>query len=201
MRIGLSFLILIFQCSCSNNSDADKRDSAIREALIFLSTRECAKAKVSLDEVGVNAFHADYLSALASVDACFAGYSEINLFANDLVGVSFSDANFFGPLATFSSSTLSGANDSSYRSLLSAIETLAYAGLVTVPLHANRLSVFPARDVANMNAQLLYMQLVQLGKYVNYYGDGVGTAIKGSGGNNTCFFSYSSNYALSLIHI
>ena len=87
-------------------------------------------------------------------------------------------------------------NDTSFDDLQTAINILLYAGnlsATTEPFATNRALKFSSDEAADMNSQLLFMELVQLGKYMRVYGNGNSLGVKGAGNPllNTCFTTYT----------
>ncbi|MGZ3808703.1 MAG: hypothetical protein ACXVCE_11505, partial [Bacteriovorax sp.] len=173
--ILLSFLMLF---SCGKNAD-EKTADAVLSANISLSKGDCQSAINVLEDNGRVNDNAAYLKTLASAYACRAKYSSVVLFSGDLVKIITPAPS--GPLngiATFSTSQVTVQNplqnDSSFRDLQKAIDILLYAGGIpstTEPTSAERLKYFTSLEAGDIDAQLLYMMLVQIGKFMYVYGN------------------------------
>ncbi len=186
-------LLSCFFCSCGKEADDVK--AAIEEAHFLLTDRNCSGAKASLDEVGYQANNADYIGAYASAYACAANYSTLTLFTNDLDSLSSTQGGLLGSLTLFSTSDdMTSATDSDFTNLQLAINTILYAGGQTESASANRETVFSSRDNTNLNVQALYMILVNLGRWLHFYGNPDANGVKGAGtaNTNTCLYTYSN---------
>lgn len=191
-------LTLLF--SCGKNADQKTAD-AVLSASIALSKGDCQDAINVLEENGRVNTNAVYLKTLASAYACRAGYSTLTFFTTD-ISKTVTPAPL-GGTTTYSTSNATVQstlqNDASYQDLQTAINILLYAGGIpsgTEPTTAERKKHFTTSEVADIDSQLLYMALVQLGRYGYFYGDSSATGVKGSGpGSNTCFTSYVNAHA------
>lgn len=191
----ITLMLLLF--SCGKSAD-EKKESAILSANISLSKGNCQEAINVLEDYGRQNSDARYLKTLASAYACRARYSVVTFFASD-IALSATPAPF-GGAARYSTSqaTVTGtfANDSRFTDLQEAIDLLLYAGglaSTTEPLASERANYFSASDAADINSQLVFMMLAQLGKYMQFYADAGTTGEKGSGAlANVCFSDYSN---------
>jgi len=191
-------LILLF--SCGKNADQKTAD-AVLSANIALSKGHCQSAIDVLEENGRVNGNAVYLKTLASAYACRAGYSTLTFFTTD-IAKTVTPAPL-GGTTTYSTSnaavTTTLQSDSSFQDMQTAINILLYAGGIsssTEPTTNERKKYFTNSEVADIDSQLLYMMLVQLGRYGYFYGDSSATGAKGSGsGSNTCFTSYKNAHA------
>lgn len=185
--------------SCGKNAD-DKLNEALLDAQIALGSGDCQHAIDTLEVHGRVNTNAHYLKTLASAYACRAGYSTPTFFTSDLALTATPPP--LGGMTKYSTSSVSVSaplqNDSMFSDLQTAINILLYAGNISStaePTAANRAKKFNSTDAGEINSQLLFMELVQLGKYMRYYGNGSASGVKGSGtatGNNKCFTSYSN---------
>lgn len=183
--------------SCGKSTD-EKVDAAVLGANIALSKGNCQTAIDELESVGRQDKHARYLKTLASAYACKAGYSVVTFFASD-IAKSATPAPLGGAtLYSTSQATVTGAlaDDEKFNNLQMAIDILLYAGglaSTAEPFATTRATHFTADEAADINSQLLFMMMAQLGKYMHYYADTSTTGIKGSGIlPNTCFMDYSA---------
>lgn len=184
-------LIILVSCGKTQNEEIDE---AVLSANIYLNTRQCQKAIDALDKIDYQDRDATYLQVRASAYACKSDFSEPDFFADDLPG--FDGADGLGGLAAFStSSSMDEPENDQYDYLMDAINILLYAG--EIPLEKNptvlrRASRFAADQAADINAQLMYMLMAEMGKYFYYYGNTDASGVKGAGsGDNTCFYDYN----------
>lgn len=193
--IYISLILMLF--SCGKNAD-EKTLSAVLSANIALSKGDCQSAINVLEANGRQTGDARYLKTLASAYACRARYSVVTFFASD-IALSATPAPFGGS-ARYSTSqaTVTGTlqADARFTDLQTAINILLYAGglsSTTEPLASTRAAYFSASDAADINSQLAFMMLAQLGKYIQFYADAGTTGVKGSGASsNVCFSDYSN---------
>lgn len=192
------FLILSFSCSRSNE---EKKDEAIHSAKIYLTKKKCDKAMETLLEVGIDIKHAKYMQALSSAYACKSDYLTTVFYGTNLERVASGSADsLIGSLTTFTTSEMTSPTDNNYVYLQNAIDTLIYAGGVTVPSVNERELVFTIGETLDINMQILYMILSQIGKFAYYYGNadpvlglkGMGSEANGNSNNltNGCFYDY-----------
>lgn len=197
IRTFIFCVSLFLLISCGKNAEQKTAD-AVLSANIALSKGNCQDAIDVLESNGRVNTSSSYLKTLASAYACRAGYSTLTFFTTD-ISKTVTPAPL-GGTTTYSTSPLTITttldNDSSYQDLQTAINILLYAGGIsssTEPTSAERKKHFTTTEVADIDSQLLYMVLVQLGRYSYYYGDSSATGVKGSGsGTNTCFTSYTN---------
>ncbi|MDD4972821.1 MAG: hypothetical protein PHY93_00640 [Bacteriovorax sp.] len=189
------FLSLILLFSCGKTTD-EKTADAILSANIALSKGSCQLAINILETNGRVNDNAAYLKTLASAYACRAGYSAITFFASD-VALTVTPAPL-GGMTLYSTSKVAVQiplqNDPSFKDLQTAINILLYAGGIastTDPTATERAKYFSASEAADINTQLFFMIMVQLGKYMHVYGDVDAAGAKAGGaGANLCFTSY-----------
>ncbi len=183
----LPFFILI---SCSSSTSVD---DSIYEAKVYLSDKKCDLALAALS--GITApKNGRYLQTLASAYACKAGFSEITFFTTDIE--KFGNPSPFGGTTLFStSSSMDAPDNASYVNLQKAIDTLLYAGGISKidedPTAAARAALLASDEAKDINAQLMYLILAQLGKYLSYYGNSSDVGYKGGGSEtNACLYNY-----------
>jgi len=190
----ITFIFVLY--SCGKTTDEALTD-VITSAENYLSKGQCQNAINLLELVGRRNENAKYLKALAFSYACRAGYSTVTLFATDLTKTA--SISPLGGLATYTTSTVSVQspfeNDPKFVDLMTALNILLYAGGIkstTEPTTSERLKYFSASDSGDIDASILYLTLVSLGKYMHVYADTV-NGVKGAGsGSNNCFTSYSN---------
>lgn len=177
--------------ACSASKD-EKVVDAIDTALYHLSQNspQCQKAIDALEDISGQDLNPRYVQTLASAYACRGGFSELTFF-DEVDTVDSSD--FLGSLAQLSSSTQNEAESSDFTDLQTAIDLILYSGNRTSPSALTTISTFGNRHGTNLNLQAAYMIIVQLGRYVRWYGNTDAAGVKGGGAQgNTCFFDYSS---------
>jgi len=193
------FIFFIF-VSCGKTID-EKTADAILSANISLSRGDCSSAINVLESNGRVNDNAVYLKTLSSAYACRAGFSTLTLFTSDLSKIITLAAT--GPLnglATFTTSTVGTVYplqyESTFMDMQTAINILLFAGGIpsTVnPSATERAKYFSSADAGDINAQLLYLMLAQLGKFMYVYGDSSAAGVKGGGSaSNLCFTSYGN---------
>lgn len=196
--IFFSSFCIFFLVSCGKSEEQLRKD-AVLSANIFLSKGDCQSAIDVLEEVERDTYNGKYMQVLASAYACRAGYTEVEFFSNDVSKVGTPAA--FGGLTRFDlASSMTAYNSDTFLDLQEAINILLYSGGVSAsadPTSVRRSNGLSNEDLQDINAQLLYLLLTQLGLYLHYYGDSSSTGIKASGsGTNVCLANYS-NVALT----
>jgi hypothetical protein len=189
------FSMLLFSCGKSVD---EKTASAVLSANISLSKGNCQAAIDILETNGRQDHDAHYLKVLASAYACRAKFSALTFFTTD-IAVSATPAPLGGATKyTYAQLPTSPVlqTDSKFTDLQKAIDILYYAGgfsATTEPTSIERANYFSAHDAAEINSQLVFMMLAQLGKYMEVYADAGTTGVKGSGAaSNVCFTDYSN---------
>jgi hypothetical protein len=188
---------IMFLFSCGKSTEQIIID-AIESAEIHLSKRECQKAIDLLNAVGIQNTNARYLKALSSGYACRAGYSTTVFFGTDVALTA--TPSPLGGMTTYSTSLVTTtsplSDDSNFRDLQTAIDILLYAGGIsstTEPTTSERAKYFSGNVAGDINSQLTFMMLVQVGKLMKVYGDANASGVKGGGSaGNNCFTDYSA---------
>ena len=200
--LKLSVLVsLLFLISCAKK-DEQVIDSAKQEAKWYLTNSKCSDAKKALDDAGFQDDDAEYVSLYASVYACSAGYSELDLLG-EIDTIAANKTQVLGTLATLGTSNETQADSSNYTNIMSAIDViLNSAG--TTPSAAAREAKFGVSGATNLSFQALYLILVELGKFVQFYGNTDAAGDKSDGAlGNTCIFTYTQtdavNYANTIL--
>lgn len=188
------FILLVFS-SCGKNTSEELADTVLN-ANIELSKGNCQSAIDILEAHGRANDNAHYLKALASAYACRAGYSSTTFFVNDLVLTA--TPTPLGGTSIYSTSLRTWQspleNDPRFSDLNTAITILLYAGGIattTEPYAIERAKYFTTQEAGDINTQLLYMELVQLGTLLHVYGNGSAAGVKGSTVTSKCLTSYS----------
>lgn len=180
--------------ACSASKEETVVD-AIDTALYHLSQNspQCQKAIDALEDVSGQDSNPRYVQTLASAYACRGGFSELTFFDEiDTIDSS----NFLASLAQLSSSAQNEADSDDFTDLQTAIDLILYSGNRTSPSALSTISTFGTRHGTNLNLQAAYMIIVQLGRYIRWYGNTDAAGVKGGGAQgNTCFFDYDSTGA------
>lgn len=208
-KILLSLSCFFFLLSCGSKTDDELTDEVVQTANNILSNLNCQEAIDLLENHGRQNFHAAYLQTLASAYACRANFSETVFYADYLPTIGSSSSELFGPLVQFDTSIMTSATDINYEDIQQAIDILLYAGDLNEPSATNRLQRFNDDDANDINNQLLYLVLTQLGKFTFYYGNanpnlGRKANRAASDGNpnlttNECFLNYTQADAITYI--
>ncbi len=197
----LNFLvILIFVFSCGKK-DSQLTLEAIDVALTHLSKEECDEALKVLLKLKGQQENPVYLQVLASAYACKADYNEINFIEDDLTTLTTTSAvTIMTSLTKMTKSSQTEVDSDDYVSILNGINTLLGATYGT-PGQLARNQKFGTRRSSYLGIQALLLQLVNLGKFLHFYGNVNNTGSKGQGTNsNTCFLNYSHLDATNLIN-
>ncbi len=205
-----NLFVLISLTSCSELTENEVTDDIVFSANSYLSDGDCQKAIDLLEAYGRKPKHAGYISTLASAYACRASFSEPVFYADNLPNIGASvGTTFLSPLVRFTSSQMIGPSDASFADLQTAIDIILYSGDIASPSHVNRVVVFGEGEANDLNMQLLYMLLTQMGKYAFYYGNanptngtkGNGSSLNGNPNNNSneCFITYTQTNIVNLI--
>ncbi len=193
-------IILTLFISCGA-TDEEEIEDAIFNAQQLLTNGQCAEALEVLLKVPYQPSNATYLKTLASGQACLGGYNTTVFFDSDLSKLGTSQTAFLGSLATFSTSNMTVTNSSNYQNIFNAIDTLTLAGGLTDASYAARTAALGATKNNNISVFALYTILVELGKFLNFYGNADdSTGIKGAGGlPNVCYFNYTNVTAVAAV--
>ena len=195
LSLILSTILLLF--SCGKTADEETL-GVVLSANIALSNGDCQKAIDTLENYGRVNTSAPYLKTLSSAYACRAGYSTVTFFSSDFAKTTTKTP--LGGLTLYSTSSTAVVstlqNDEVFKDLQKAIDILLYAGGIasdSEPTSAARAKHFSSSVAGDIDSQLLYLVLVQLGRYMYYYGNVSAAGAKGGGsGTSTCFTSYTS---------
>lgn len=202
MKVNISTLILplIFLFSCGQSAD-EKVAEAILSANIHLNDGYCDRAINELTAIGNHSTNSNYVKALASAYACRGGYNSSTFVTEDIT--LFSNPAVIGGTAKFSTSgSMDAPDNDDFDDIQLAIEALLYAGGLDKdkdPTLTRRSEKFEEAELKEINTFLMYLLMVNLGKYIRFYGNSSDTGVKGSGSNlnsSKCFFKYDSNIKL-----
>lgn len=195
-----NLFMLLTLLSCGKPAD-QKREDALLSANILLSSRQCQAAIDLLEGAGRDTYDGKYMQTLASAYACKAGFTEPRFFVDELPKVG--TPGGLGGLTRFAlASTMTAPDADTFTNLQKAIDVLLYAGGVSStqdPTAVRRAAGLSSADAQDINAQLMYLVLTQMGLYLYYYGDSSSTGVKGSGaGTNTCLVNYDGATTLDV---
>lgn len=196
-------LVILFILTSCGLSKQEEIDDAITVAHQLLTSKKCSEAIATLNGVGRQETNADWLRAYASAYACLANWSVVNFFADDLDSISSADQDaILGITAAFDQAVMTSPTDSHYTNLLTAVNTLLYAGGISSPSSASRKTVLTSSEVNNIDVQNLYMILNQIGQYARYYGNTNSAGTKGAGTqSNSCYINYTDANAQAIVAI
>ncbi len=184
------FCLLLFS-SCAKNS-VEETNEAIDVALTLLSDGKCDEALSVLGEIGNQPSNGVYLQVLASAHACKADFDQITFVNNDLTSIDTTSGSTI--LKTASVMTLSAevAADSADFSAIKTAYNIILNSTAVAPSQVNRTNSFGVRKSGDMGVQALILNIVNLGKFLNFFGNVDATGVKGAGvAANSCFINYN----------
>ncbi len=187
--------IILLLISCGAQED-EVIDDAILQANRLLSRNECQSAINTLEAVGRQTANHKYLITLASAYACRAGYNELTLFTDDFPNIVV--ANALGGFTLFSTSDdMTSPTHSSFADLNIALGILYTAGgfdASSSVTSENRRAIFGNAQGGDIDAFIMYMTMVNLGRFLRYYGN-INTADGTKGGGaatHDCLLNYDA---------
>jgi hypothetical protein len=193
VRILFIIFILVLFTGCAKNP-VEEVNEAIDVALTYLSSEKCDEAIKVLENAGAQPSNAIYLQVLASAYACKANFDEIRFIAEDLEDIDPSTpANIFKSISVLSLSDESAADSAEYVAIRTGINLVLNSRSQT-----ERTQKFGARKAGDLGLQGLILSMVNLGKFLNFYGN-VDSA--GNKGTNSCFIDYNDNRAQLLVGV
>lgn len=187
MRTRFFYLLLLLLISCGSSKE-DNVESAIDQALTYLSSEKCEQALESLKK-DQDLENPVYLQVLSSAYACKARLDSI------IVISELENFNSTKVLNELSVKNFAVSNDlNSYHFLTKSLDVIFNS--TTVVSQLSREEFFGKRKAQDMGMQALLYSIVQVSKFVNYFGN-TKTGQKGDGeGVNRCFLDYSDNLPL-----
>ena len=186
----LLFIILLFS-SCAKNP-VEETNEAIDVALTHLSSGNCDEALSVLAEIGNQPDNAIYLQVLASAHACKAGFDEVAFVNNDLTSIDTTSGSTIMKTASVMSLSDDTQADSANFTAIKTGYNIILNSTAGVPSQVDRTAKFGSRKSGDMGVQALILNIVNLGKFLNFYGNVDATGTKGAGVNtNTCFLNYN----------
>lgn len=199
MRTFLILFILILFSSCAKNAQ-EQRDYALDVARTMLSSGNCSGALKELKAIGNQPNDAIYLITLASAYACYANFNEISFLETDLAQhLDTTNANtIMKTLATMSLSAETAADSVGYIGIRDGLAVLLNS-TASAPSQVDRDAKFNFRG-GEMGVQALILSLVNLGKFLRYYGNADSVGTKGAGtATNHCFIKYNDPRAQAVV--
>ena len=194
VRSFFVIFLLFILCSCAKN-EARERAEAIDVALSYLSDGECEEAIKLLEKTG-RSQDAVFLQVLASAYACRAGFDAVRFISEDIEAIDTDSSQLLNSLTLLTLSGETETDSDSYTDLKTAIFLLLNSAKSTQPSQAYRTSTFGPRKAGDIGVQALLLSIVQLGKFLNHYGNVDANGDKGAGDEaNRCFITYSSTDA------
>lgn len=184
MRPYYLLFSLLFLLSCGSSKE-EKIESAIDLALTYLTYDKCEDALSVLNEE-VDLQNAVYLQVLASAHACKAGINVVQIIGEM---ESLETSKVLYELAKRDFALV--RNNDSFNALTTAVNTITSS--TTTVSQEERTKAFGPRKGQDLGVQLLIYSVVQVSRYLNYYGNAE-AGRKGEGsGVNTCFLDYVNN--------
>lgn len=186
----LLFIILLFS-SCAKNP-VEEANEAIDVALTHLSSGKCDEALAVLTAIGNQPDNGIYLQVLASAHACKAGFDEVAFVNEDLTSIdTTSGSTIMKSASVMTLSDDTEADSANFTSIKTAYNIILNSS-AGVPSQVDRTDKFGTRKSGDMGVQALILNIVNLGKFLNYYGNVDAAGVKGAGaGSNTCFLNYN----------
>lgn len=198
LKLYYLLLTILLVSSCAKTEQELLFDT-IERANNFLTSRKCDDAIDLLEDHGIEKSSADFMKVYSSAYACKAGFSMLDLFELDIDNI---DANnLLTSLASLSSSDETLPDSIKFLALQNAIDIIVESKTISLNgSAARRIDSYGEAKGADLNFQLVFMSIVQLGKFFKLYGDADSTGVKGANGNNDCIYSYSHPDAVSSIN-
>jgi hypothetical protein len=192
----LLFFLLLF-VSCADNSK-EATTKAIDIALSYLQDGECQDA-IDVLEDAEDSNNPVYLKVLASAYACKAGFNTVSFLINDIANLNTSTQfTVMTGLTRFSTSTENQADSDDYVAMRTAT-SIIFDSTSGSPSQVARNTKFGSRHGQDMGVEVMLFALVNLGKFLHYYGNVNSSGVKGGGSNtNSCFIDYNDPRAQAL---
>lgn len=166
----------------------------IDQALTLLSNEKCNDAIKILEDLKDQDKNPVWIKTLASAYACKAGFNEIKFVDTDVASI---DSSFLlKSISILSYSDETSVDSANYLAMKKALTILGRSDFK----QATRNSDFGVRHGEDMGVQVLIYSIMQLGKYLNWYGDVDSTGKKGAGTNtNLCYLNYTYAPAIAVV--
>lgn len=197
MRSLLILFIILVLASCAKKPE-EKTMEAIDVALTYLSSRECDEA-IDVLRDAEDLANPIYLQVLASAYACKADYDEVVFISDDLEGLdTTSSATIMKSIASMTLSPETTVDSDEYVAIRTGINLILDS--TTTVTHTARVTKFGTRKAGDLSTQALMLNIVNLGKFLNYYGNVNAAGGKGLGANtNSCFINYTDARAQTVV--
>jgi hypothetical protein len=197
-NFAILFILFLFT-ACAKNT-VEKTDEAIDVALSLLSDGKCQKAIDILDDAGFQSKNAVYLQVLASAYACKANFDEVVFIDSDLGSmVTTNGKTIVKSLAAMSLSDETEADSSNYVAIRTGINYMLNS-TSGAPSQVARDTKFGERKSGELGIYALVLNLVNLGKFLQYYGNTDAAGVKGNGtAANNCFIDYNDPRAKAML--
>ena len=202
-KVLFLFFFLLISCSRSDKAEFELSLQHVRWLLTEKNCDHAISIMRDLKNKGNHSANPEFLSLYSASLACRGNYDEINFFKFNLPRLKDVDeSTFYEVLASFYNAE-DNPGTSEYSYLDDAANVLLYPGNITSTSHEVRRKLFDSTSASNLNAQLLYMIITQVSRYVHYYGNmglnASGKREKGSGvQGNICFTDYTTTEAQTL---
>ncbi|HXH32291.1 MAG TPA: hypothetical protein VNJ01_15940 [Bacteriovoracaceae bacterium] len=200
MRLILLPFLLILFAACGKGIEQETQET-IDVALTYLTDGKCTEAIDALEAIDRQNTNGVYLQVLASAYACRAGYNELDFIAIDVPTINTTSASLlFKSISILSLSDETEADSAEYADFRTALNVLLNSNGAPKPSQVARTVAFGVRRSGDMGVQLLFLSVVELGKFLNYYGNVNSVGAKGMGGGaSTCFINYTDPRAQAVI--
>lgn len=184
--------LLFFSCGYEPE---EERANAVLSANIELSSGNCNEAISALNEAPFSWKDPTFLRTFSLAYACKGKFDVLTLFSDDLPLFGSVNDSILGGLTKFSTSDdMSSPTDSDYKSMETALNYLLYAGGIDRdenPTPTLRESLLGSTESQEIEMLAFYEILVNLGRFLHYYGNADSDGAKGAGGqSNVCFLDY-----------
>ncbi len=199
MPTFLTLFLFLLIAGCAK-STPEKVLGAIDIAFTKVDQGDCSGALKILNDVGMQAENGLYLQALSSAYACFAKYDEIDFVSTQLTTLDTSTPqSIMTSIAAMPVAAETVADSSDYSTMRSAINILLNSTTGS-PSQIARDTRFGVRRSGDMGVQALMMNVVNLGKFMRWYGNTDATGAKGAGpSGNLCFIKYNDPRAITIV--
>ncbi len=179
--------------SCGNNPE-EAAAIGIDEALTLLTNGKCNQAIEVLEDLEDQDENPVWFKTLASAYACKASINVISFVDNDISAID--ESQLFKSISILSYSDETAVDSTKYVGLRDALDILGRSDFS----QATRTADFGPRHGEDMGVQILLYSIIELGKYLNWYGNVDATGKKGAGSNtNSCYLNYTYAPAIAII--
>lgn len=197
MRNFFILFTILLITSCAQNPQ-EKLAEAIDRALTHLSAGDCDAAIDVLEDSESDGDDPVYIQVLSSAYACKSDFDEVAFISDDLSAIDTTSSNtILASLTKMSLSTETAADSANYTNIRTAINTILNS--TTTIGQVARTTKFGTRKAGDLGVQALILNIVNMGKFLHYYGNVNASGVKGGGsGTNSCFLNYNDPRAQAL---